>query len=181
MGTRTNENERDAALWRRFAAASQCHTPAGEPDLNLLAAYLDGSASPAERDAVEDAMVSNPGLVQFLADAREMCFAGPTEVPESIVAQSKMAVSAARERDNATAGQRARSARLAWWFRAAAAAALVIVSVVAYRLGIETSAARRRTEADLASAVAAELRQEQVEHDFLAALGANGRHNKEAD
>jgi len=47
------------------------------------------------------------------------------------------------------------------------------VSLVAYQLGTQTSATRNRTDADLASVMAAELRQEEMEHDLLAAFGTN--------
>lgn len=178
MSKRTSENEQDVALWRRFAAAVGQQQPAYEPDLNLFAAYLNGTASPAERDAIEDAMVSNATLVELLSEAREMGCVGPVDVPENVVARIKLALYATQKSGDAAACGRARAGRLAWWQHVAAAAALLMLSLVAYQLGAGTSAARRRTEADLASAVAVEFRQEQIEHDLLATFGTNHCHGE---
>ena len=166
MNTPNASSEQDAELWRRFAHASRAPQEQPDVDPNLLAAYLDGTATSDEVETVERAMASDPELVETVKELRGLKDAAPEALSEPGLARAKMALSAAALR----AAVRAR--KLAWWQRVAAAAAIVATSLVGYYFGRGTSDVRASTDAELASAATFEWQQEQAEYDLLARLDA---------
>lgn len=167
MDVSENRNHSDAEVWRRFANAGGDRKPPAEVDPNLLAAYLDGCATQAEIDAVEQAMAADPELVETVAELRDLRTADPIEAPDTVLARAKM-----------TAAARPQQGRLSWWRSAAAAAAIVLMSFIGYQLGHDSSTTQTNADAALASAVAPELYQEAAEGDLLAVFsdhnGAEG-------
>ena len=173
MGTSANDKGRDASLWRQFADSVRRQESAVGVDASLLAAYLDGSATPDEVEMVERAMASDPARVEVVKELRELQKAEPVEVPEPVIARLKMTVSAAAGDGGPVVGSVAeprRPRRFAWWQRVAAAAAVIAMSFVGYQLGRDASQTRSGTDADLASAMTVERQQEETEYDLLAML-----------
>ena len=164
-----NRDDLDGAdLWERLARAASAPEPAPDINPNLLAAYVDGTATPDEIERVERAMTADRNLVETVRDLRA---AEPADPPEAVTARIQTALAA----QAAAEGRAPRPAGTQWglWFRAAAAAAAILLaSLAGYELGEGTSRAQGETEAALASQVAMDLTQDDIEADLVAVLGA---------
>lgn len=143
--TPSRDKEKEAAdLWRRFADAAGDAEGGPDVDANLLAAYLDGAATPDEVEAVERAMVADPDLVEAVGELRDLQDAEPADLSEAALARIKMIVSAKGR------------PRLGWLRRVAAVAALVAVSFAGYELGGYSAYAAAETDAIAVSQLAAQ-------------------------
>jgi anti-sigma factor RsiW len=145
-GTMTDDAplQLDRALyerWRSHGAAAA--KPTAELDPMLLAAYLEGRLDEAESSAVEALLATDPAALDDLID-----LAGrPTvpEVPSAVVirdAQALIAVPAAASTIVRFPARELRPAnrRLAPWAAwGAVAASLVLISLVGFGLGMQTS------------------------------------------
>jgi anti-sigma factor RsiW len=159
-------SEHDKQLWRRFAdaqgsapaplppgrgragegdrtndATASLSAPsllAGEGDLLLLAAWIDGRLEGAEREAVEARLAGDPALLDLAFSA----------------ARSKGLAAPWPKRAEARAAALLAPARPGWRFMAAAAAAVVIVALGGFEMG---QAGSELLSADSETDLAAEL------------------------
>jgi hypothetical protein len=105
-------NEAEGALWQAYRDAGGRNLPSAIPlDANLLAAYLDGRALPAEIEQVEEAMLQDPDLLETIRDLRDLL---PSSHSRNVV--------------------RLRAFR--GWHIAAAAAAFILVSLLGFHTGL---------------------------------------------
>jgi len=118
--------EHDEQLWRRFEAqASPTDSP--PPDANLLAAYLEGSATADEVERIEGRLADDPQLLAELIELRRLAEAPPAAAPQELLGRAK-----------ALAAQPAATAGRSWWRQvqwAAAAAAIVVACWSGYSFG----------------------------------------------
>jgi hypothetical protein len=131
----------------------------GEPDPGLLAAWLDGSASPEEAEIVEKALAANPGLAEGMLALRDLGEEGPEPAPAGFAAAVKKALAGVGPGAEGARPGRLQAAVL--WLTAAAA--VLVVAALAFQLGRSytddrTSAeeAQKTTEEEVLS----ELRQD---------------------
>ena len=163
----------NAEIWRRFCEAVSPRREPAEVDPCLLAGYLDGTADPAEVEAVERAMAADPSLVEAIQELRDLREAEPAAVSESTRARIKASLSAASARREGGAWGRV------WWRRAIAAAAIIAMSFLGYQLGLRASETADSGNADLMSAIAAELQWDSSRYDPLSMIGDGNGHANE--
>lgn len=152
-----DKKKEEAGLWRRFADAAGDAEGGPDVDANLLAAYLDGTATPDEVEAVERAMAADPDLVEAVGELRDLQDAEPVELSEAALARIKMIVSAKGR------------PRLGWVRRVAAVAALVAVSFAGYELGGYSAYAAAETDAIAVSQLAAQWEDQLIADVMLVA------------
>jgi len=171
MSILEGDGQDSTPLWRWFSEARRKPEQHAEPDALLLATYLDGTATRAEVDQVERAMCGDPSLQDGVAELRELRAAGSVDVPAALISRIKMALAATDGDGSVRAGSAARYRRwLCWWERAAAAAAIVAISFLGFQLGQGTTRTNRKTDAELATAIAVDLQQDGAEPDLLTLL-----------
>ncbi len=132
---------REAALWRAARAAQATAAPAREAaDPLLLAAYLDGSLSEAERALLEADLLEDDDDLELLLASHAARGARTAVVPPALVARAAAIVGAARRKERALArlavfwrGFRAHPGRPA--LAAAAMALYLLVFFGAFELG----------------------------------------------
>ncbi len=77
---------RDRELWRRYQAADRPADPDdAAPDSLTLAAYLDGTLEPAERDRVEAWFAADPERLDLLIGGRRALAEATAPAPDSVV------------------------------------------------------------------------------------------------
>jgi anti-sigma factor RsiW len=138
----------DEALWGRLAprgrrggaggGSGPCPTPGD------LAAFIDGRASPDERQRIEQHLAECDECLAALRDARDVLAAGPAVAPRRLVARAKALVPAA-------APPRVRWRVAARW--AAAAAAAAVIALAGFFAGASTYRSREATETRVAREV----------------------------
>lgn len=152
--TDSNHNGPDEALWRRAAPAPEAG-PA--PDPGLIAAWLEGRLSDAERAAVERRLAASPEWLEATTLARTATDRADDEaVPQSVVARAR-ALS-----PGAVPVQEPRKSVLQWlavrWLEAVTTAgAVVAAGLLGFMLGQSTIEDFARTEATLVTELPAEL------------------------
>jgi hypothetical protein len=134
-------DEREVARRFRFSAPGG---PEGGIGPNLLAAWLEGTVSPEEEEAVERALLADPSLLEAVRELRDLAGASPPAVPAEAAARIRRSL--ARLGAAAGAASPRRAGRI--WKLAAAAALTLIAGFLGYRLGqarVEERAAREDT------------------------------------
>lgn len=169
--TDSREQDRlDRDLWQRFSAQTPRAASREELDPNLLAAFLDGTASAEEVEQTERAMLSDRGLVETVGELRQLLSPEPDQVPET-------ARSRARSLFRVEAPPRRKVLRGTWRAAAqwiAAAAAILAISAWGYWLGQSTSTMHLQAASIVPSPLALELDEDDGSADLWNADGGNG-------
>jgi len=163
MNSSDKNDPHDIQLWKCFVKATERQENASEIDANLLAAYVDGSASSEEIESVESAMARDSAIVELIRELRKMQSSEPVMMSQAGIAAAKKALSLCLHSSGISNKRFSLSV-------AAAAAAIFLLSFAGYIFGMGTSRIQERTDADLASALAFEMRQEDKEFDLLVIL-----------
>jgi anti-sigma factor RsiW len=132
MEERREEDRDDEDLPRRFRFAGPRGTGGGGPDPNLLAAWLDGTASPGEEDEVERALLADPAALEAARALREAAGEATPEVSAEAVARIREALARSLA-PAAAAPPRGRTLRI--WKLAAAAALVLFAAFLGFRMG----------------------------------------------
>ena len=177
MNTSHNDDRQGRELWRLFAESAEVPERRADIDPNVLAAWLDGSATPQEGEAVERAMAARPDLLEAARDLRDLQAAGAVSVPETVLSRAKALSSAdaGGQTSPARTAPRAKVLRLINWWSAVAAAAVLVVSAVGYHLGQDASRAQMARRVPLPAELTQALDAEASDGELVALLsGGNG-------
>jgi len=170
MSDPRQQNRLDRDLWRRFSDAAPKAKKPGEIDPNLLAAYLDGTASEKEGEEVEHAMLADPSVLDMVRELREIGAAAPVVVPETVKAQARALVpSEIAPRRKVFRGRWADAVQ---WL--AAAAAILAVSAWGYWLGQNTSAMQTQTASLVPTSLSLEVEETNESAAIFDVNGGNG-------
>jgi len=123
----------DRDLWRAYRRAAEADPAAAEPDATTIAAWLEGTLSDEERDAVEAFFAAD-------AEALEAMLAVAAAREEAHLAAPAAAVHKAKTLVAAAPARRPWSRRFAWVFaplpvRGMAAASVVVAAFAGFQLG----------------------------------------------
>ena len=126
------ENDRnEAKLWAGYHAAEKADGRA--PGTDLIAAWVEGRCSPEERDFVEQALASDPGLLDSVAAVREALNGADTDVPTGLAARISASLPGAYRMPSRGAAAGGFVAR--WWKVAAAAVLITVASASGFIAG----------------------------------------------
>ncbi len=134
----------DKETWRRYAGLDRQDLGSSCPDPNLMAAYIDGSATGAEQEMVDRHLASCDACLHAVIEVRALGGAGaPAGVPEDVVSRATALVPASRATSDHEPFRlwRAFSQAARW---AAAAAAILAACVAGYELGASTCLVKSR-------------------------------------
>jgi len=144
----------DKALWRRYRGRAYGPEAAASPDLELIAAFLDGRLTGPERAAAEAWLAATPAAVEVLVAAQRARLSGERPiVPREIIARAQALADPAAPQAATAPGWRERLADLprllpmAQW--AAAAALLALACYAGFDLGLESGLALDDPAGDL--------------------------------
>lgn len=133
MDEKFHETGDEEAVLRRFRFAGQGGGSGGAVDPVLLAAYVDGTASPDDREAVERAMLADPSVLDAVRDLREAVGAAPPALPAGLIPRIREALGhAGPPAAFAFSSKRAAFSR---WKMAVAAALVLFAGIAGYWLG----------------------------------------------
>ncbi len=144
MNESNQQHANEKQLWRQFAAQDQAQPVLSDLEPNLLAAYLDGKAEPAQVEQIEALMASNPVLLEELIELRQLQDAGAALVSQAFLDRAKAFLPDSPIIPHRTAFWQ----RLQW---AAAAAAVVFACLAGYTIGQTTSQSQRSAQASISS------------------------------
>jgi len=126
----SDDDRRDRALWRRYRQGREA-SPVRAADADLLAAWIEGRATPQEAEAAERALAEDPDLLAVVLALREGPVV-PEPVPRAVIERAEALVPGVPSR---------RRARLFALLRAAgrqavaAAVAVLLMGPVGFHLG----------------------------------------------
>ena len=66
------QSQDDLNLWQQWMATHQANPSQSQIDPNSLACYLDGTANPSVIESIEEAMASNPQLLERVIELRQI-------------------------------------------------------------------------------------------------------------
>lgn len=147
MNNDANQDELARELWRRMEASADGALP--PVDANLLAAYLDGTASPAEVEHIEGRMAADPALLEEVIELRELAGAEADVAGWALLARAKALVPAGADETPPARTPTWRGVR-GWWRSlqwTAAAAAVVVACWGGYSFGQTAFLTQRQTQA----------------------------------
>jgi hypothetical protein len=118
---------------RRFRFACPRGTDGVDPDPNLLAAYLEGAATPEEEDAIEKAMLADPSVLKAMRELRELAGEAAPEIPAEAVERIWEALARSLSPPGAASPRRG---KVSWIWKLATVAALVLFGAfIGIRMG----------------------------------------------
>ena len=144
---KSNQQPDEKHLWRQFAKQDRPQPVLSDLDPNIIAAYLDGHAKPAQVEQIEALMASNPSVLDELIELSQLKDASPALASQALLERAKALVPAAAE------GVSSRSLfryRFQW---AAVAAAVLLACLGGYGIGQTTFQHRVTAQAYISSQV----------------------------
>ena len=169
--------DREIHLWRQYTAQDQDQPFIADLDPSLLAAYLDGNATPEQSQQIEAHLAVNPDLIEQLSELRQLQSLKPTTVSQTLLARIKsLAPSPAQQLSPVATAWRSCGRAMSW---TAAAAAILLASVLGYQLGDTTFQGQGQIQASIALQTSQELDELIFDPALAMILGPNGRNGAE--
>lgn len=154
-----DHDDRQSRLWQQYLAKARPESqnlPVLDP--NVLAAYLDGRAKPAEIVQVETHLVSDPGLLEELIELQGLSHLKPAAVSPSLLSRAK-ALAPSKIAGN-TRRQLSQPSTYTWWRhlqRGAVAAAILVSAFLGYNVGGATFRGQHRAQPVVTSRASLEM------------------------
>ncbi len=132
MKPANNHPDAEINLWRQYVARNPEKPETLDVDPSLLAAYMDGKATPGQIEQIEANLAQNPDLIEQLTELRQLQNLRPTPISQTLLARIKRLAPS-------TTGQSS-----VWRFcrrglaGTTAAAAILLVAVLGHQLGDTT-------------------------------------------
>ena len=162
-----DQDNQQSRLWRRYLAqAKPASTDLSALDLNLLAAYLEGSAKPEQIEQIESRLALDPALLQELIDLRQLGDLKPAKVPPSLLERGK------------ALPQSPKLILHSFWRltrRAAVAAAVLLACLGGYSVGRDTFQGQHYAETLVAARASQEMDELISEPTLAISLPLNGK------
>ncbi|MBN1256506.1 MAG: hypothetical protein JXA52_02235 [Planctomycetes bacterium] len=165
----TQDKNEDYQLWRKVAKPAGEANPGKILDPNILAAYLDGSATEEEISVVEEAMSEDPALLEEVIELRELQAINPVEISKPTHATILNAVLDTIAGISASLKVRPTSKLtfFDWMQTAAGVAAVLVVSLFGYELGQDTMTMDVQAISAVSEEIAESLDEATGEQEFL--------------
>ena len=174
MNESARQDDSDSRLWRRYVASAPGRQIRPIIQANLLAAYLEGTASQEQMEQIEEQMASSAEFLEEIVQLRQMLAAPASPAAKRAVDNAKALVPA-----EVVLFKPFQAAQYNWWHKAqwsAVAAAVVLASLAGYSFGRD--AWRSQLQVDLsAAAEVSHLTDDMIEEPFLEIFEKPGQPN----
>ena len=170
MGEAMDHDNQQSRLWRQYLAQAPPASPdLPALDLNLLAAYLEGSANPKQLEQIESCLASDPALLEELIELRQLGQLKPAEVCPSLLERAKALSPATKLIRHSWASP------TRW---AAAAAAVMLAGLAGYSVGRDTFQGQQYAETLVAARASQEMQELISEPSLAISLPLNGNNGR---